>query len=98
MSKSDLLGLQKIGNMSDLSNPQVQKGLDLINDITSNPTSRIWQGTWHGQDVYEYILNGIGVIRDRASGELISIVSRSTNAEFKPLQEFVDNGTAEWIR
>jgi RHS repeat-associated protein len=98
MSKSDLLGIQKIGNMSDLSNPQVQKGLDLINDITSNPASRIWQGTWHGQAVYEYILNGIGVIRDRATGELISIVSRSTNAEFQLLQEFVDIGTAEWIR
>ena len=82
--------------MGDLSNPEVQKGLNMINKITTN-ADRIWQGTWKNRPVYEYISNGIGVIRDAAIGELISVVSRGA-ADLQKLQNFVDNGTATWVK
>lgn len=56
----------------------------MINKITTN-ADRIWQGTWKNRPVYEYISNGIGVIRDAAIGELISVVSRGTVDQFTQL-------------
>ena len=82
--------------MSSLNNPQVQKGLQVINSITSNPT-KIWEGTWKGTPVYEYIdtSRGVGVILNKATGALETILQR-TNLE--KLESYVQNGTARWLK
>ena len=94
--KNSLLGIETSGNMSSLNNPQVQKGLQVINSITSNPT-KIWEGTWKGTPVYEYIdtSRGVGVILNRATGALETILQR-TNLE--KLESYVQNGTARWLK
>ena len=92
----DLLGVNPQGNMSSLSNPQVVNGLSRINAISSQ-ADRIWKGTWHGRPVYEYIntTEGIGVVRDRVTGELVTVLSRT---DLSQLEAFVQNGTAEWLK
>ena len=66
-SKAGLLGISPSGDMGSLSNPIVQNGLNKLNNISSNTTSQIWSGTWHNIPVYEYIDEGIGVMRNQAS-------------------------------
>jgi hypothetical protein len=95
-NKADLLGVKVSGDMSNLANPQVQKALEKINDISTN-AERIWKGTWMKREVFEYIKDGVGVVRDRVTGELISITNRS-GVDLQKLQDFVDNGTAEWLK
>ena len=47
--------------------------------------------------VYEYIdtAKGVGVILNRATGELVTILQRT---DLTKLQSFVDNGTAQWLK
>jgi RHS repeat-associated protein len=100
VSKSPLLGIQPSGNMSDLANPVVSKGLSILNNISSSPTSRIWKGMWIAKDpiqVYEYVENGIGVVREQSTGALISVVER-VGPSLDKLQNFVDKGKGEWLR
>jgi len=47
--------------------------------------------------VYEYIENGIGVIRSQSNGELISIVSRM-GTNFDKLQFLVEKNMGIWMR
>lgn len=96
-SKATILDISISGNMSNLSNPQVQQGLSRLNNVCSSPTSRIIIETFKNKPVFEYIENGIGVMRNPSTGELISVFSR-TGRTFELLQPFVDNGTAHWLR
>jgi hypothetical protein len=80
--------------MQSLNNPIVQNALAKLNNITANP-DRIWSGTWNGQKVYEYIQNGIGVVRDAITGQLVTILERT---DLSKLQSYVDNGTAKWLK
>lgn len=99
-SKSDLLGIEVKGNMENMTNPEVQKGLSTLNEITSSTESRIWKGTWISKDpiqVYEYIKNGIGVVRSQVDGSLISVVSR-TGDDLEKLDRLIQQGKGSWIR
>jgi len=93
MSKNEVLGIENMGNMSDLNNPQVQRGLRVMNEITSDP-EKIWEGTWKGMKVYEYVRNGTGVVLNRETGELITVLQRNN---LDVLNAFVENGTARWL-
>jgi RHS repeat-associated protein len=99
-SKADILNIPTQGDMGNLSNPIVQNALSRINEITSSPTSRIWSGQWISKDpvrVFEYIEDGIGIVREQANGSLVSIVSR-VGANMDKLQRFVDAGKGKWLR
>ena len=93
---ADLLGITIKGNMQDSSNPMVQTALERINSI-SNAPERIIANTFKGREVFEYIASGIGVVRDRTTGEVVTILSRDA-AGLQKLQGFVDNGTAKWLK
>lgn len=93
-SKASLLGATVKGDMSNIANPNVQAALGKLNSITANP-ERIWQGTWKGREVYEYIQNGTGVVLDRSTGELQTVLQRT---DLTQLEEFVANGTAQWLK
>lgn len=82
--------------MQSLSNPVVQKGLSMLNNISANP-NRVAKTFWKGRPVYEYINNGVGVVRDQVTGELITVLDR-TGANFDKLQKMVENGTAQWLK
>jgi len=93
-SKAGILQIKVAGNMGSLSNPEVQKGLARINSISTN-ADRIWSGTWKGMQVYEYVKDGIGVVRDRVTGELITVLERT---DLSKLDAFVQSGIAEWLK
>jgi hypothetical protein len=44
------------------------------------------------------VIGGLELERDRATGELITVLSRTTREELQKLQDFVENGTAEWLK
>jgi hypothetical protein len=92
----DLLGISIRGNMADPSNPMVQQALRRINDITSSP-DRVIATTFKGRQVFEYIVGQVGIVRDRATGEVITVLQRDADG-MRKLQQFVDNGTAIWIK
>lgn len=86
--------------MSNLSNPIVKGALAQLNGIISSSTSRIWKGSWISKDpipVYEYIENGVGIVREQASGALVSVVSR-VGENLDKLQRLVDAGKGQWLR
>lgn len=93
-TKAKILGIQVRGNMSDLSNPEVIKGLNTLNNISQNP-DKIWSGTWKGTPVFEYIKDGVGVVRDQSSGALHTVLERKNLSK---LNSFVENGTASWLK
>ena len=97
-SKRTLLGLPNGGNPNNMNDPVVRQMLDLLDEISANPT-RIWAGvSSNNAKVYEYIRDGIGVIRDRYTGTLISVYDRTTPDKMLHLQNRVDQGTATWIK
>jgi hypothetical protein len=93
-SKDYLLGIPKAANVSSASAPAAQQGLARLNNISRNP-ERVWQGTWRSQPVYEYIQGNISVVRDRGTGELVTVLQRN---DLSKLEEFVRNGTAQWLK
>lgn len=100
VSKADILQNPASGNMGSLSNPVVQNGLNILNEISSSPLSRIWSGPWIPKDpvpVFEYVKDGIGVVRSQATGELISVVER-VGIHLDKLQQMVEHGKAIWLR
>ncbi len=95
-SKADLLSIKVSGNMQSLNNPVVQQGLAKLNNITTN-ADRIVKTFWKNQPAYEYIKDGIGVLRDQATGEVLTVLNR-TGVDLDKVEKMIENGTAEWLK
>ena len=95
MSKQKIFGAPK-GNPEDLSNPYVQNGMSVIQEVLDRP-DRIIRATFRGDEIVEYIRNGIGVQIRVDNGTLNSVFLRGIE-EMQKLESFVDNGTATWLK
>ncbi|MBN1536987.1 MAG: hypothetical protein JW908_09670 [Anaerolineales bacterium] len=96
-SKAGILGIPKSGNLGSLSNPVVQTSLSRLNTITSSATSQIYSGTYHKIPVFEYIDEGIGVMRNQSTGALVTVFDRA-GPEIDKLYYNVNNGLGMWLR